>query len=90
VADATARLVDGFADSGQDFHHRGVISGGVAGYSFQGVDGADAHVGLFGAKVLDRLGVAVGHLPLLSELDGELAELDGTKRQLGGLVEQTV
>jgi hypothetical protein len=55
-------------ERGQDFDHRRVVAGRVAGNAFQRVDAANAHVKLVGAELLDRLGVAVGHMPLLGQL----------------------
>ncbi len=57
-------------ESGQDFHHRWVVSRGVAGDPLQGVDAADPHVEFVGAELFDRFGVAVGHLALLGDLKG--------------------
>ena len=56
-------------ERGQDLYDGRMVSGGVAGDALQGVDAADPHVELVGAELLDRLGVAVGHLPLLGQLD---------------------
>jgi hypothetical protein len=56
-------LVRALADErSQDFHHRGVVPGRVTGDAFQRVDAADAYVEFCGAKLLDRLRVALGHL----------------------------
>ena len=45
----------------------GVVLCGVAGDALQGVDAANAHVKLVGAELLDRLRVAVGHLPFAGQ-----------------------
>jgi hypothetical protein len=49
---------------GQDLHHGGVVFRGVIGDPFQGVDAADGHVDCGGAKLFDRLGIAVGELSI--------------------------
>ena len=53
----------------EHFYHRWVIPCGVASHTFQCVDAADPDVELVGAKLLDSLGVAVSHLPLLGQLE---------------------
>ena len=50
-------------EGGQDFHHGGVVSGRVSGEPLQRVDAACAYVEVAGAKLLDRLAVALGYLP---------------------------
>src|SRR5215470_5136408 len=63
-------------DGGQDLYHRGVVAGGLAGHSFQGIDAADTDVKpLLGVELLDRLGIAVGHLPLRGEFEGAKCQL---------------
>ena len=56
-------------ERGEYLHHRRVVLGGVAGHPLEGVDAADAHVELVRAELLDGLGVAVGHLALLGQLE---------------------
>lgn len=50
-------------------HYGGLVPGGVPGHALQGVNAADPHVELLGADLLDRLGVAVGHLSFLGEFE---------------------
>ena len=47
----------------------GVVPGRIVGDALWRVDAADANVELAGAELPDRLGVAVGHLPLFGEFD---------------------
>jgi hypothetical protein len=68
-------------ERGQDFHHRWVVSGRVAGYSLQRVDAADTHVEFVGAELLDRLGVTVSHLPLLREFNSAARQFNTAARQ---------
>lgn len=59
-----------FADEcGQDFQNCGVVPGRIVGDALWRVDAAEANVELAGAELLDRLGVAVSHLPLFGEFD---------------------
>jgi hypothetical protein len=44
-----------------------MVAGRIPGDAFQRVDAADADVEFVGAQVLDGLGIAVGHLPLLGQ-----------------------
>jgi len=60
----------------EHLHHGQVVSRGVAGDAFDGVDAADAHVELVPAELLDGLGIAVGHLPLLSQLERAPRQFD--------------
>ena len=64
------RLAGVLADEcGEYLHHGGVVFGGIPGDPLEGVDAADAHVELVRAELLDGLGVAVGYLPLLGQLE---------------------
>ena len=56
-------------ECGQDFQHCGVVPGPIVGDALLRVDAADANVELVGAGLLDRLGVAVSHLPVFGEFD---------------------
>jgi hypothetical protein len=47
-----------------------VVSRGVEGDAFEGIDTAYPYVELFIAKLLDGLGIAVRHLPLLGNFVG--------------------
>src|SRR5690242_13862373 len=62
---------------GQHFHHRGVVASRVVGDAFQRVDAPDTHVDLCGTELLDRLVVAVGHLPLFGEVEGAARQVEG-------------
>jgi hypothetical protein len=70
-------------ERGQGFHHRGVVFGRIAGHTLQRIDTADTHVEPVGAELLDRLGVAVSHLPLLGEFD-----IAARQREVPGYVRQ--
>src|SRR6266516_3573065 len=70
-------------ERGQDFHHRGVVFGRIAGHALQRIDTADTYVESVGAELLDRLGVAVSHLPLLGEFD-----IAARQREVPGYVHQ--
>ena len=48
----------------------GAVVFGVLGEAFERVNAADADVSVLTAELLDRLGVTLGHLPLLSEFEG--------------------
>jgi hypothetical protein len=75
------RLAGVIADKrGQHLHHCGVVAGRVPGDAFQGIDAPNAHLELSGAELVDRLGVAVAHLPLLSELDSTPCRFDSLLR----------
>ena len=63
-------LVGVFADEcGQDFQNCGVVPGRIVGDALWRVDAAEANVELAGAELLDRVGVAVSHLPVFGEFD---------------------
>lgn len=63
-------LVGVFADEcGQHFQNCGVVPGRIVGDALWRVDAAEANVEVTGAELLDRLGVAVSHLPLFGEFD---------------------
>jgi hypothetical protein len=48
-----------------------MITLGIHGDAFQGVDAPEAHSELVAAELLDRFGVAVGDLSLLGQPVGE-------------------
>jgi hypothetical protein len=64
-------------------HHGRVVPRRVQRYPLQRVDAADPHIELVRSELLDRLGVTVGHLPLLGQPNCPLRRLSCPLREEG-------
>jgi hypothetical protein len=56
-------------ECGEYLHHGRMVFCGITGNPLEAVDTADAHVELVRAELVDGLGVAIGHLSLLGQLE---------------------